>query len=66
MSVPQTRAASRFSCRCSRCGRENDEPVHYGWGPAWAKCPSCPETIDLEVKRELDGRVISVKEQSAP
>jgi len=31
-----------------------------GWRLAFAKRSSCPQTIDLEVKRELDGRVLSV------
>jgi hypothetical protein len=52
--------APRFQWRCSRCRRENDEPVVYGWGPAYAKCSSCPQTVDLEVKLELDGGVVRV------
>jgi hypothetical protein len=54
-------APRRFRWRCSRCRRQCDEPVHYGWGPAWAKCSSCPQTIDLVVKRELDRRIVGVK-----
>jgi hypothetical protein len=45
-----------FSWRYSRGRLQNDESVHYGWGPAWAKCSSCPQTVDLLVKQELDGR----------
>jgi hypothetical protein len=51
---------ARFSWRCSRCRRFCDEPVSYGWGPAWSS-RSCGQTIDLEAKQELDGRVVSVK-----
>jgi hypothetical protein len=58
--TPQPRPAPRFSWRCSRCRRFCDEEVHFGWGPAWAKCSSCLQTIDIVVKRELDGRVVAV------
>jgi hypothetical protein len=34
--------------------------VNYGWGPAYAKCSSCPQTVGLVVKRDLDGRVVRV------
>jgi hypothetical protein len=51
----------RFRRRCERCRRQCDEEVTYGWGPAWAKCSSCPQTIDLVVRRELDGRVVGVE-----
>jgi hypothetical protein len=54
-------SSPRFRWRCSRCRRDNNEPAHYGWGPAYAKCSSCPQTIDLVVKRELDGRVVKVE-----
>lgn len=50
---------TRFRWRCSRCARECDEPVRYGWGPAWSSC-TCGKPVDLEVRRELDGHVVSV------
>jgi hypothetical protein len=55
------RPVPRFQWRCSRFRRFCDEPVNYGWGPAWAKCSSCPQTIELVVKRELDSRVVRVE-----
>jgi hypothetical protein len=48
----------RFRWRCSRCARDCDEPVRYGWGPAWS---SCGQTIALFVRPELDRRVVSVQ-----
>jgi len=50
----------RHRWKCARCGREADEPIHYGFGPSWAGC-SCGKSVDLVVHRELDGRVVSVE-----
>jgi hypothetical protein len=36
-----------------------DEPVRYGWGRAWSAY-SCRTVVDLEVRRELESRVVSV------
>ena len=38
----------------------SDEPVRYGWGPGWAAC-TCGMPVDLKVRLDLTGRVLSVE-----
>lgn len=57
--MPPASGPPRSRWKWSRCSRECNEPVRHGSGPAWSAC-SCGEIVNLEVRRELDGRVVSV------
>jgi hypothetical protein len=51
---------ARFRWRCSRCQRDNEEKVRHGWGQAHAIC-QCGRSVELVVRRDLDGRVLEVR-----
>jgi len=52
----------RFHWRCTRCARDNDEPVRYGWCPPFALC-TCGLPVELRIERDLTGRVVRVSER---
>jgi hypothetical protein len=61
--VQRTRSSARFSWRCFRCARDNDEPVRYGWCPPFA-LRTCGLPVEQRVERYLTGRVIRVSDRS--
>lgn len=60
LAIVPERSAPRHRWKCSRCGRACDEAVLFDWGRTWAPC-SCGVGVDVEVRRDLAGRVLSVR-----